>query len=401
MKNSLILAGAAALAFTAPVLAQPGKGGGGGNGNGGGKGGGPAAQVQKGGGGGGGPQMRGNGGGGGPKEMRGGGGQQQARGNGGGGGKQQMRGGGAPQREARGGGGPQEMRGPGKREMRVERQAQRQQQQRGPVREARAERGGGKQFKGNGKGDVRIAQDRGPAQYDARYVQRTDRVDGKFFRSDQGYNYVASPAFRTTGLVDGCPPGLAAKGNGCLPPGQAKKLVGGAIPVALGSALLPTYYRNWYPDNDDYYYRTSDDYVYRIDRDRNYVDAYWPLADDWNGAYYVGSAYPQDYLGYYNVPVQYQPWYADNGDDYYRYADGAIYQVDRQGGVIESIVSLLAGGFGVGQQIPAGYDAYNVPYDYRDRYVDNDEHMYRYNDGYIYDVDPTTQIVQAIVETLV
>jgi hypothetical protein len=42
-----------------------------------------------------------------------------------------------------------------------------------------------------------------------------------------------------------------------------------------------------------------------------------------------------------------------------------------------------------------------VPYAYRDRYVDSDEHLYRYNDGYIYQVDPTTRLVQAIVETLV
>ncbi|WP_426266217.1 hypothetical protein [Sphingomonas sp. LHG3443-2] len=380
MKNTLILAGAAALAFTAPVLAQPGKGGGGGNGKGG--GGAPAAQAPKGGGGG--PQMRGNGGG-----------QKQARG-------------GGQQREARGSGG-QQMRGP---ERRVERQAQRpekqQMKQRGPVREARAERGPnrverGDVGRGNGGGkNQRIVQERGGRnQVDSRVFQREQRITTNVYNNDRQLAYFASPTFRSTGLVDGCPPGLAAKGNGCLPPGQAKKLVGAALPVALGSALLPIDYRSWYPDNDDYYYRTADGYVYRVERDRNYVDAYWPIADDWNGAYYVGATYPQDYLGYYNVPVQYQPWYADNGDDYYRYGDGAIYQVDSGNGLIEGIVSLLAGGFGVGQPMPQGYDVYNVPYEYRDRYVDSPDNWYRYNDGNIYQVDPTTQIVQAIVETLV
>lgn len=410
MKNISILAGAAALALTAPVLAQPGKGGGGGgNGKGGGA---PAAQAQKGGGGG--PQMRGNGGGGGPKAMRGGGQQREARGgggpqmrgNGGGGGLKEMRGGGQ-QREARGGG--QQMRGPQMRgpERRVERQAQRAQQQvkqRGPVREARAERGQARIERVRGGGnEQRFVQDRGGrGQIDSRVFQRGQRITTtNVFDGEQRYSYFASPTFRSTGLVDGCPPGLAAKGNGCLPPGQAKKLVGAALPVALGSALLPIDYRSWYPDNDDYYYRTADGYVYRVERDRNYVDAYWPIADDWNGAYYVGAAYPQDYLGYYNVPVQYQPWYADNGDDYYRYGDGAIYQVDSGNGLIEGIVSLLAGGFGVGQPMPQGYDVYNVPYEYRDRYVDSPDNWYRYNDGNIYQVDPTTQIVQAIVETLV
>jgi hypothetical protein len=401
MKKTFILAGAAALAFTAPVLAQPGKGGGGGNGNGGGKGGPPAAQAQKGGGGGG-PQMRGNGGGG-QKQARGGGGPQM-RGNGGGGPKE-MRGGGQ-QREARGGG--QQMRGP---ERRIERQAQRPQKQdmkqRGPVREARADRGPARIERGNverqrGGGNERFVQNRGGRdQVDSRVFQREQRITVNNFDGGQRYSYFGSPSFRTTGLVDGCPPGLAAKNNGCLPPGQAKKLVGATLPVALGSALLPIDYRSWYPDNDDYYYRTTDGYVYRVDRDRNYVDGYWPISDDWNGAYYVGATYPQDYLGYYNVPVQYQPWYADNGDDYYRYGDGAIYQVDRGNGLIEGIVSLLAGGFGVGQPMPAGYDVYNVPYEYRDRYVDSPDNWYRYNDGNIYQVDPTTQIVQAIVETLV
>ena len=32
--------------------------------------------------------------------------------------------------------------------------------------------------------------------------------------------------FAGNGLIDGCPPGLAKKHNGCMPPGQAKKLVG-------------------------------------------------------------------------------------------------------------------------------------------------------------------------------
>ena len=29
---------------------------------------------------------------------------------------------------------------------------------------------------------------------------------------------------RATAMASGCPPGLAKKNNGCLPPGQAKKL---------------------------------------------------------------------------------------------------------------------------------------------------------------------------------
>jgi hypothetical protein len=372
MKNSIILAGAAALAFTAPVLAQPGKGGGGN------KGGGEPAKMERGGGGGG-PKMDRGGGGGGQKMDRGGGGQRMERGNRG---DQRMSG--------------QKMRGNEQRQARAERPQQRKMDRGQPkVREVRRE-----EQRGNDR-KVRVAEDRGRTAVDRRTVEQSGRADARVFRTEQRSDYFSSPAFRSTGLVNGCPPGLAAKNNGCLPPGQAKKLVGAMVPAALGSALLPPLYRSWYPDNDEYLYRTSDGYIYRVDRDQNQIDAYWPLADQWNGAYYVGAAYPQDYLGYYNVPVQYQPWYADDDDSYYRYGDGAIYQVDRNNGVIESIVSLLAGGVGIGQPLPAGYDVYNVPYAYRDRYVDSADSWYRYNDGHIYQVDPTTRLVQAIVETLV
>ena len=50
--------------------------------------------------------------------------------------------------------------------------------------------------------------------------------------------------------------------------------------------------------------------------------------------------------------------------------------------------------------MPAGYDVYNVPYQYRDRYVDTAQSQYRYSDGYVYQVDPTTRLVQAAIQLL-
>jgi hypothetical protein len=47
-----------------------------------------------------------------------------------------------------------------------------------------------------------------------------------------------------------------------------------------------------------------------------------------------------------------------------------------------------------------GYSAYNVPYAYRATYYDTPNAWYRYNNGYIYQVDPTTQLVTAIVASL-
>jgi hypothetical protein len=55
----------------------------------------------------------------------------------------------------------------------------------------------------------------------------------------------------------GCPPGLAMKGNGCLPPGQAKKMMRerASPPVAY----VPDYYRRSpdYPRSPDYYPRSG------------------------------------------------------------------------------------------------------------------------------------------------
>ena len=67
-----------------------------------------------------------------------------------------------------------------------------------------------------------------------------------------------------------CPPGLAKKHNGCMPPGQAKKYYsrGERIPrdwryVQYNS--LPDSYRNRYRYNDDYRYYYNDGRVYAVD----------------------------------------------------------------------------------------------------------------------------------------
>jgi hypothetical protein len=68
-----------------------------------------------------------------------------------------------------------------------------------------------------------------------------------------------------------CPPGLAKKGNGCMPPGQAKKLynVGQRYNRNFGSLWsynqIPNYLRDQYrfDPSDRYYYR--DGYLYQVD----------------------------------------------------------------------------------------------------------------------------------------
>ena len=71
--------------------------------------------------------------------------------------------------------------------------------------------------------------------------------------------------------VGGCPPGLAKKHNGCMPPGQAKKLyrIGQRFPLSYGNRWsynqIPYDLRRQYGfDRDDRYYY-GDGYVYRVD----------------------------------------------------------------------------------------------------------------------------------------
>lgn len=264
---------------------------------------------------------------------------------------------------------------------------------------------------------------------------------------------------RRVGWVDGCPPGLAKKHNGCLPPGQAARFIGQPLAAASRIAALealPSPLRPLYLDNQDYYYRYGGGYLYQVDRNDNlissmiplfgaallgqplqpnyvnsyyqppYYNAFYPnssydcyrygygyvyntncsngLVQDviptYDYGYGVGQILPSSY-SYYNVPYAYRGYYPDSSDYYYRYAPGAIYQVDRNTSLISAVASLLTGGLSVGQPLPAGYSAYNVPYAYRSAYADTPDMWYRYNNGYIYSVDPTTQLVTAIVRALV
>jgi len=76
----------------------------------------------------------------------------------------------------------------------------------------------------------------------------------------------------------GCPPGLAKKNNGCLPPGQAKKLFarGQRVPYGYDGLMrydrLPYELRNRYDldRNDRYIYR--DGYLYQVDRRTSVVE---------------------------------------------------------------------------------------------------------------------------------
>jgi hypothetical protein len=259
--------------------------------------------------------------------------------------------------------------------------------------ERQAFRGGGKPDKSERQAFKPAKQDRNAQRQAEREFVRADDVR----RGDVSFNDPRDGDRRFAGFNGGnCPPGLAKKG--CMPPGQAKKAfnLGQRVqPTWFSGYNVPSEYRDLYQDTPDAYYRYSDEgYIYRINSQNDLVSGLIPLL---GGGFGVGQPMPAGY-DVYNVPYQYRD---DFYDTLYRYGDDAIYQVDPQSGIIESIVALLSGDLNVGQALPSGYDVYNLPTQYRDDYQDTDDSMYRYADGNIYQVDTKTQIIQAIVEMLV
>ena len=257
----------------------------------------------------------------------------------------------------------------------------------------------------------------------------------------------------------GCPPGLAKKPIACMPPGQAAKLVGQPLIAANRFGVLeplPLSMRSLFWDDDDHYYRWGGGYMYRVDRDDAiiasmiplfgsallgqplqpaylnnnyqppYFNAFYPnspydchrygygyvyetdcmtglvenVIPTYDNGYGVGQLLPASY-GYYNVPYAYRSQFIDNDDYYYRYAPGAIYQVDRGTALISAVAALLTNGLTVGQPLPIGYNAYNVPMAYRSTYFDTPDAWYRYDNGNIYAIDPGTRMVRSVEYVIV
>ena len=221
-------------------------------------------------------------------------------------------------------------------------------------------------------------------------VERRDRPDIRrvAYRITEPARVVHIDRPRTT-FVDGCPPGLAKKHNGCLPPGQAKKLLD-----------QRAYYESWWPQDrgDSYRYGYADGYLLRLQPQTLDVLSYVPVL---GGALSPGNLWPTNYAAA-PVPDYYVDYFGYDDPYDYRYANNAIFGVDPQTNMIQQIATLLTGDtWSIGQQMPTGYDVYNVPYDYRDQYADTADSLYRYSDGYVYQVDPTTRLIQAAIQLIV
>lgn len=240
---------------------------------------------------------------------------------------------------------------------------------------------------GNGNAKA-VVRDNGNGNGNSGTIRIANRGDGN---GNDGYEVIRysyrDNLARDYGLIDGCPPGLAKKNNGCNPPGLVKR----------------DYYdydrTDWWglPGLIDGRYRYYDNNLVRLS-DAGSILGYYPLL---GGALSAGNVWPS-WFDYQPVPSYYESYYGLGPTGSYRYADNALYRVDPETMAITSIAALLTGDtFTVGQPMPSGYGVYNVPYGYRDRYVDGPNSMYRYSDGYVYEIDPTTRLVSAAIELLI
>ena len=110
-----------------------------------------------------------------------------------------------------------------------------------------------------------VAKDKGRGGHGHDQYERHDRVD-------RGDRYDRDGRDGRGGRVwanrQGCPPGLAKKHNGCLPPGQARK-IGQRAPWNTDRYVdynsLPAYYRERYADTSGQRYYYEGNRVYTID----------------------------------------------------------------------------------------------------------------------------------------
>ena len=209
-----------------------------------------------------------------------------------------------------------------------------------------------------------------------------------YYRYGNGYLYEVD---RDTSLIAALLPLL---GGGFLP-GQYLPNYYLSSPYYGMNSYFPAAYgfNSFYRDYGNDCYRYGNGVIYEVDCFTGLVEDVIPM---YAGGYGVGQLLPSSY-GYYNVPYQYRSYYYNTPNYNYWYAPGAIYQYDPGSSLITSVAALLSPGFTIGQTLPLGYSAYNVPYAYRATYFDTPNAWYRYNNGYIYQVDPTSLLVTAIV----
>lgn len=192
------------------------------------------------------------------------------------------------------------------------------------------------------------------------------------------------------GVAAGCPPRFADRDSDCTLPAASRD----ERPL-FGTRYTPAMFG--YSQDPEGRYTYADGYLLRLGENGS-VAGYLPLP---GGALAPGRRWPDTYRSY-PVPGYYVDYYGLGGPDYYRYADDVIYRIDPETSTIQSVAALLTGDtFTVGEQVPDGYEVYNVPYPYREEYRDTAQSAYRYADGHIYRVDRPTGTVTATIDLLI
>ena len=177
------------------------------------------------------------------------------------------------------------------------------------------------------------------------------------------------------GFVDGCPPGLDKKDNGCMPPGQAKKLVGTPLSARLAQRARLDRTANGIATTTIICIVGTTIISTVSDRDSGLIDAIFPYQKRDYYYYPVGMSI-RSTTTTTTCLTSISPTIRTAANNRYRYGDGAIYRVNPASGLIQGIAALLTGDpLGVGQPLPPGYSAYNVPFAYRERYYDTADNM--------------------------
>lgn len=139
----------------------------------------------------------------------------------------------------------------------------------------------------------------------------------------------------------------------------------------------------------------------RTARMEQWLDGYRTRAGLLGGTLALGKTWPER-IESAAAPAYYVDYFDLGSAASYRFAENVLYRVDPEDASITGVAALLTGDeFIIGQEMPAGYDVYNVPYSYRTRYQDTPTVWYRYVDGYVYRVDPRTRRVTAAIDLLV
>lgn len=121
---------------------------------------------------------------------------------------------------------------------------------------------------GNGKGhrqqsQLGLGSDHGNGKF--KQQRRNDDFDRDRDRARNSGNIIGQFDGRSQAR-NGCPPGLAKKNNGCLPPGQARRQFGvGTRYPNLQGYNIPAQYRGRYRDSSTAVYRYNNGTVYQID----------------------------------------------------------------------------------------------------------------------------------------